>query len=76
MPSFKKQRELIQGPNKKKTRQTRNIEIQFREISNAQKSIFYKGVKMYNLALPSKISNKLLVHLFCAHQISYDKDMD
>jgi len=37
-----------------KTRQTGNIEIQFRK-NHVQKNIFYQGVKMYN-ALPSGIS--------------------
>jgi len=39
---------------KKRTRQIRNIKMQFRKISNAPKSIFYEGNKMYN-ALPSEI---------------------
>jgi len=43
-----------ESESERKTRQTENIEMQFRKTSNAQKNIFYKGVKMYN-ALPSKI---------------------
>jgi len=40
----------------RETRQTGNIELQFRKIKSAQKSLFYEGVKIYN-ALPAEIKN-------------------
>jgi len=45
--------QIVGSESERKTRQTGNIEIQFRKISNVQKSIFYQGIKMYN-ALPNE----------------------
>ncbi len=38
------------------TRQAGNIELQFRKTKSAQKSLFYEGIKMYNV-LPAEIKN-------------------
>jgi len=41
----------VENKREKRTRQIGNIEMQFRKISNAIKSISYKGDKMYNTLL-------------------------
>jgi len=40
----------------RETRQADNIELQFRKAKSAQKSLFYEGVKLYNI-LPAEIKN-------------------
>src|SRR5436190_4025821 len=45
---------LVGDKNERRTRQTKNIEIQFRRTRSAQKSLFYDGIKMYS-ALPLEL---------------------
>ncbi|EZA53814.1 hypothetical protein X777_06630 [Ooceraea biroi] len=40
--------ELVGEGNQRETRQKGNIAVQLRKTCEAQRSIFYKGVKMYN----------------------------
>jgi len=42
--------------SERETRQMGNIKIKFRKTKNAQNSMFYEGIKMYN-ALPIEIKN-------------------
>lgn len=49
MPEHLRERITLVGEtNVKQTRQSENIVIQFRRTRNAQKSLYYEGVKMYN----------------------------
>jgi len=43
----------------RETRQAGNIEFQFRKTKSAQKSLFYEGVKMYNMFRPTSGNKKL-----------------
>jgi len=40
--------EIIGSDSKRQMRQARNIVSEFRKTRNAQKNMFYEGVKMYN----------------------------
>lgn len=54
--------QIIKDLGGAKTRQAENVRIEFRGTRNAQKSLFYEGIKMYN-AIPTeaKKSTKLAV---------------
>lgn len=55
MPEYLRNRiEIVGGGSERQTRQAGDIVIQFRRTRSAQKSLFYEGVKMYNI-LPAEI---------------------
>jgi len=66
--------QIVENECTRETRQAGNIELQLRKTKSAQKSLFYKEVKMYN-ALPVEIKNcdrldvlkrRLKAHIFTA----------
>jgi len=46
--------EIVESDSKRETRQVGNIVLEFRKTRNAQKSMFYEGVKINN-SLPAII---------------------
>lgn len=55
--------EIVGDEGARVTRQAGNIELQFRKTKSAQKSLFYEGIKMYNV-LPAEIKNCDRLELF------------
>lgn len=55
--------QIIGNECARETRQTGNIELQFRKTKSAQKSLFYEGIKIYNV-LPAEIKNCDRLELF------------
>jgi len=60
LPVLLRDKFVIGNENQRMTRQAGNIVPELRKTKSAQKSVFYKGVKMYNF-LPANIkqSDKL-----------------
>jgi len=52
--SLRNRIEIVKSESQRQIRQTGNILLGLRKTRNAQKSVFYQGVKMYN-ALPVRI---------------------
>lgn len=55
--------EIVENESEKQTRQAWDIAIQYHRTRSVQKSIFYKGVKIYN-ALPAVIKRNEIIEPF------------
>src|SRR5436190_1383537 len=60
---LKDRTESVGETSDRQTRQHMNIALQMRKTSNAQKSLFYEGVKMFN-SLPRDVKNSALLPEF------------
>lgn len=55
--------QMVGAPYGRQTRQTDNIIIHFRRTTNAQKSLFYIGIKKYN-ELPIEVKNSERLEIY------------